>query len=156
MSLSTGIIVSIAFKPVGIESRPADHFARVPVESAELVADAGIAGDRKAGAKDRHLNIMSREMLDQMKAEGCKTGPGEMGEQIVVSGIDLEALPNGTRLRLGGDAEIEIVKPRTGCVRFVAIQGMRIKATRGRLGAMCRVTRSGNLRVGDAVQQVSQ
>jgi MOSC domain-containing protein YiiM len=143
--------VSIAIKPMDGESRPVARFARVSADRAVLVADIGLAGDRKAGTTDRHVNVMSREMLDRLQAEGCKTSPGEMGEQIVMTGIPLESLVNGSRLRLGAEAEIEIVKPRTGCARLESIQGITIKATTGRLGAMCRVTRGGPIRVGDEV-----
>lgn len=144
-------IVSIVYKPEGIESKPTDRFARVPLDRAELVAGKGIAGDRKGNGDDRHLNVMARETLDRLAEEGLKTGPGEMGEQIVVAGLDLAALPNGSRIKLGEAAVIEIVKPRTGCSRFQAIQGTAPKAVSGRLGAMCRVIAGGLIRVGDPV-----
>lgn len=144
-------IVSIVYKPDNIESKPANHFARVPLDRAELIAGKGIAGDRKGNGDDRHLNVMSRETLDRLAEEGCKTGPGEMGEQIVVSGLDLATLPNGARIKVGNHAEIEIIKPRTGCSRFEAIQGISPKAVSGRLGAMCRVTIGGAIHIGDAV-----
>lgn len=150
-----GHIISIVYKPAGIDSRPADCFARVAIEHAELVENAGIANDLKAGIKDRHLNVMAREVLDQLQQEGCRTQPGEMGEQIVLSGIALHELPNGTRLMLGSSAVIEIVNPRTGCSRFEHIQQKTPKDVKGRLGAMCRVIHGGPIRVGDVVEPVS-
>src|SRR5205085_11780643 len=83
-------IVSIAFKPANLESKPRDRYARIAVEMAELVAGKGIAEDKKGSGAERHLNVMARETLDQLQAEGCKTSPGEMGEQIVVAGIDID------------------------------------------------------------------
>src|SRR5947208_2144607 len=97
-------IVSIAWKPADVESRPAERYARVAVEAAELITGKGIAGDRKGNGRERHLNVMARETLDRLQGEGCKTGPGEMGEQIVLAGIDVDRLPAGTRLRLGTEA----------------------------------------------------
>ena len=144
-------IISIAFKPEGIESRPPDRYARVGVDSAALIAGEGIAGDRKSGARDRHLNVMARATLDQLRLEGCRTDPGEMGEQLVLDGIDIEQLAAGTCLRLGPSAVIEVVKPRTPCSRFEQIQKMTIKTAWGRLGVMCRVVEGGPIRVGDAV-----
>src|SRR5262245_24352662 len=145
-------IVSIVYKPADIESKPPEHFARVATETAELVADKGIAGDRKGGVVDRHLNIMARDSLDSLEADGCKTGPGEMGEQIVVAGLEIDRLAPGMRLRLGNEAVIEVVKPRTGCARLEHIQKISIKATANRLGVMCRVERGGTIRVGDEVR----
>ncbi|HKA05626.1 MAG TPA: MOSC domain-containing protein [Gemmataceae bacterium] len=147
-------IVSIAYKPADIESKPPDRFARVPVETVELVAEKGIAGDRKGTGRERHLNVMARDTLDGLTADGCKTAPGEMGEQIVVAGIDIDCLPAGTRLRFGSEAVIEVVNQRTGCERLEHIQKIAIRATTGRLGVMCRVERGGTIRVGDEVEVV--
>jgi len=41
-------VVSIAFTPRGVERRPTDHYARVPVERATLIEQRGIEGDLKA------------------------------------------------------------------------------------------------------------
>jgi MOSC domain-containing protein YiiM len=144
-------IVSIVFKPAEVEAKPADRYARIAVDSAEMVAGKGIDGDRKGSGEERHLNVMSRETLDTLRADGCKTGPGEMGEQIVVDGIDVNRLLAGTRLRLGSAAMIEVVKPRTGCARFERIQKIAIKHTTNRLGVMCRVDLGGQIHVGDEV-----
>ncbi len=145
-------VVSIVYKPGDIESKPPDHFARVALDTAELVADKGIACDRKGNGVERHLNVMARETLDTLRADGCKTGPGEMGEQIVLAGIDVDRLPAGARLRLGAEAVIEVVKPRTGCDRLEHIQKIAIKDTTGRLGVMCRVEIGGTVRVGDQAE----
>src|SRR5436190_16965093 len=129
-------IVSIAYKPAEGESRPAERFARVAVGAAELVAGKGIAGDRKAGARDRHLNVMSRETLDGLAAEGARTGPGELGEQMVLGGIEVDKLAPGTRLRLGAEAVIEVVQSRTPCSRFEHVQKITIKSAWDRIGVM--------------------
>ena len=148
-------VVSIVYKPADVESKPADRYARVVLDSAELVAGKGIAGDLKGSGRERHLNVMAREALAGLQADGCKTGPGEMGEQIVLEGIDVDRLPAGTRLRFGREAVIEVVKPRTGCARLEQIQRITIKAIAGRLGVMCRVERAGTVRVGDAVEVIA-
>jgi MOSC domain-containing protein YiiM len=148
-------IVSIVYKPADVESKPADRYARVAVDKAELVTGKGIAGDRKGSGDERHLNVMACETLAGLQADGCKTGPGEMGEQIVLEGIEVDRLLAGTRLRLGRDAVIEVVKPRTGCARLEQIQKITIKATTSRLGVMCRVERGGSVGVGDPVAIVA-
>jgi MOSC domain-containing protein YiiM len=144
-------IVSIVHTPAGIEPRPVDHYARVPVAVAELQAGRGIVTDRKGSGPERQLNVMALETLEQLRAEGYRTAPGEMGEQIVISGIDVNRLAAGTRLRLGADAVIEVDKPRTGCDRLRQIQGCTPAAVAGRLGVMARVLVGGSVRVGDAV-----
>src|SRR5262249_13653498 len=97
------------------------------------------------------LNVMALETLEQLRAAGRRTAPGEMGEQIVVSGIGIDGLAPGTRLRLGEEAIIEVGKPRTGCDRLRHVQGGTPADVAGRLGVMARVLAGGTIRIGDAV-----
>ncbi len=140
--------------PAGVDPRPPDHYARVPLEVATLLAGRGIVGDRKGGRPARQLNVMALETLEQLGAEGYRTAPGEMGEQIVLSGVAVDQLPAGTRLRLGGEAVLEVLEPRTGCDRLRHIQGCTPADVAGRLGVMARVVIGGTVRVGDPVAQV--
>jgi MOSC domain-containing protein YiiM len=146
-------IASIVYTPARVDPRPATQYARVPLEQAMLLEGIGIEGDLKGGPRrKRQLNVMAREMLDQLATEGFKTSPGEMGEQIVISGIDLTLVNGGDRLRLGGSVVIEAAYPRTGCTRFERIQGYPKGSVAGRLGIMACVVASGLIRVGDPVE----
>ena len=146
-------IVSIVHTPDRSDYvRPENHYAREPVESVQLLVGKGIAGDRK-GSKypARQINLMSAETLAQLALEGFKTAPGEMGEQIVVSGLPIDGLKPGDRIRLGATAVLEVDKARTGCDRFEHIQGRKKSEVRGRLGQMMRVIADGSIRVEDSV-----
>lgn len=107
--------------------------------------------DRKGSQPERQLNVMALETLKQLRAKGYRTASGEMGEQIVVSGIAVDRLAAGTRLRLGKEAVIEALKPRTGCDRLRRIQGCTPAEVAGRLGMMARVLVGGTIQVEDAV-----
>jgi MOSC domain-containing protein YiiM len=146
-----GKIVSIVHTPEGIEPRPPDHYARVRLEVATLEAGRGIVTDRKGKREGRQLNVMAAETLQGLRPEGYRTAPGEMGEQIVVSGLALDGLLPGTRLRLGEVALIEVIKPRTGCERLRQVQGCTPAQVAGRLGVMARVVVGGTVREGDPV-----
>ena len=143
-------VVSIVYRPRDT-GRPPDRYERVPVERAVLVESRGIDGDRKGGSGDRQLNVMVAEMVAGLSAEGFKAEPGELGEQIVISGIPAGALVEGAQLKLG-EAVIEVGIPRTGCARFEAIQGKPKAAAKGRLGVMARVVTGGEVAVGDPVE----
>src|SRR5947209_20128776 len=80
-------IVSIAYRPKGTK-RPQDRYERVPAERVQLVTKWGIEGDMKGSKTKRQLNVMHAEQLAELGNEGFKAGPGEMGEQIVISGVD--------------------------------------------------------------------
>jgi MOSC domain-containing protein YiiM len=144
-------IVSIAYTPGGVERKPADYYARVPTERATLVEQKGIGGDVKGSGGSRQLNVMRAETLAELAAEGRKTAPGEMGEQLIIAGLNPTAFAEGTRLRLGDSAVIEVGIPRTGCGRFESIQGAAKQSVAGRLGVMARVVVGGHVAVGDEV-----
>jgi len=144
-------IVSIAYSPPTEIPRPKDHYHRVPATEAMLLADRGIEFDRKGKGGDRQLSIMSAATLAILREEGCHTGPGQMGEQLVLEGVDVDNLAAGSQIRLGATAIVEVVEPRTGCDRFEHIQGQHKKLVRGRFGIIARVRVSGKIAVGDDV-----
>ncbi|MGL4551892.1 MAG: MOSC domain-containing protein, partial [Gemmataceae bacterium] len=94
--------------------------------------------------------VLRAETVAELNAEGFRTAPGELGEQIVLAGLPADALAPGARLRVG-DAIIEVVMARTPCTRFEAVQGKTVKQAWGRLGAMARVVAGGTVAVGDEV-----
>jgi MOSC domain-containing protein YiiM len=145
-------IVSIVYSPTHLPAEPEDYYQRVPAAEAELKVGKGIVGDRKGGSPKRQLNIMAAEELAALAALGFQTGPGQMGEQIVLSGIDLAGLEPGARVQLGETACIEVVSHRTGCDRFEHIQGHARGEAAGRLGVMAKVVAAGPIAVGDAVR----
>jgi MOSC domain-containing protein YiiM len=136
-------IVSLSYQSAARE--------RVTVERVRLIAGHGIDGDRKAGHHPkRHLNIMSHEIVSRLTVDGVAVQPGQLGEQVIVAGIDLAALPDGTRLRFGESAVVEITMLRTGCSRYGQLKGDYAEDVP--LGVMARVLEGGALRVGDAVR----
>jgi MOSC domain-containing protein YiiM len=150
-----GRVASIVYTPRDVaERRPQDRYARVPLERATLVERRGIQGDAKNGTGDRQINVMVADVLEELSGEGFKTGPGELGEQIVLTGIPADALTPGTRLRLG-EAVIEVTIPRTGCARFEMIQGHPKQSVQGRLGVLAKVVTGGEVRVGDVAEVVA-
>jgi MOSC domain-containing protein YiiM len=95
---------------------------------------------------------MSQDVLAQLAGEGFQTGPGQMGEQMVIAGLRVESLNEGDRLHIGPAAVLEVMKLRYGCDRFQAIQGRSPDTVDGRLGILARVLTGGPVRVGDEVR----
>ena len=143
---------SIVYQPRDLTYEPgATDFIRLPHARVELVAGKGLRGDRKAGRNpDRQVNILSAEWLAAAAARGYRTAPGQFGEQLILTGLDVVALPPGARLRLGHSAVLEIVKGRSGCSRLEAAQGQSI-AGLGPIGVLARVIVGGEIAVGDEV-----
>jgi MOSC domain-containing protein YiiM len=101
-----------------------------------------------------HLNIMSFETLEALHKEGFSTLPGQMGEQIVIQGLDVSKLVQGERIQFGDHACIEVVNQRTGCQRFEHIQSKSPQQAAGRMGVMAKVVTGGRIAVGDPVKKL--
>jgi MOSC domain-containing protein YiiM len=144
-------LVSIVYKPQHVDFQHPDRYSRLPLEDARLIENHGIECDRKGSQPARGLNIMSSETLAALAKEGYKTNPGEMGEQLIISGLDVDALAAGDRLQIGPAATVEIIEPRTGCDRFERIQGLTRQQAAGRMGMMAKVVTGGTIRIGDTV-----
>jgi MOSC domain-containing protein YiiM len=84
-----------------------------------------------------------------------------MGENITTRGLDLLALPTGTRLCLGAHAIVEVTGLRNPCNQLNGIQPGLMNATLDRdatgnlirkAGVMGIVLVSGDVRPGDAIE----
>ncbi len=148
-------IQSIVFQPLDESyGQRFDRFIRVPAQTARLIADHGIEGDQKAGhGRSRQLNLIPTDWLAARTAEGYRTGPGEMGEQLIVAGLRFDEMAPGLRLQLGSQVEIELTKSRTGCTRLDAAQPRPLPDAikLAGIGYMARVITGGVIRVGDPV-----
>lgn len=139
-----------------------------------LVAGLGVEGDAHNGptvkhrsrvARDpdqpnlRQVHLIHAELFDELRGKGFDIAPSQMGENITTGGIDLLALPRGTRLHLG-DAVIEITGLRNPCTQLDGIQPGLMEAllerTSGGLirkaGVMAIVIKTGDVAKGDPIQ----
>ena len=119
-----------------------------PVASPSLALLDGLGIDGDCHVKpggSRQVLLMSEENCD---AFGL--APGDVRENIVTRGLDLQALPAGTRLEIGA-AALEITKDCEPCAFIDALRpGLRARMVRRR-GMLARVVRSGEIRVGDEI-----
>ncbi|GAB4580121.1 MAG: hypothetical protein Fur0022_28600 [Anaerolineales bacterium] len=129
-------------------------FLRLPLKEAQLIAHYGLEGDHKAGTNpNRQLNLIPTDWLAARATEGYRTGPGEMGEQIILDGITMAEMSPGLRLQLGDQAIIELVKTRTGCERLDESQPQPIPAEikLAGIGYLAKIIQTGTIHVGDPV-----
>src|SRR5262249_43027510 len=140
-----------------------------------LVAGLGVEGDAHMGERVKHryhaaknpdapnlrqVHLMHEELFDELSTSGFKVGPGTIGENVTTRGLDLLALPKGTRLQLGPVAVIEITGLRNPCRQIDAFQrGLTAAVLRrdpeGRLirkaGVMAIVITGGDVKAGDVI-----
>src|SRR5436309_15740709 len=111
----------------------------------------------------RQVHLMHEELLDELRQRGLAVGPGAIGENVTTRGVDLLALPKGTRLQLGAEAVIEITGLRSPCRQIEAFRPGLLSAvlshnSDGRLirkaGVMAVVVMGGGVKAGDAIAVV--
>lgn len=157
-------------------SRDRTHRFSKPNESSiRLVAGIGVEGDAHAGATVQHrsraaktpelpnlrqVHLIHSELHAELRAKGFVVGAGDMGENVTTAGVDLLALPEGTRLRLGETAVVEVTGLRNPCVQLDRFQAGLMAAVLDRgpdgelvrkAGVMAVVLAGGEVRPGDAV-----
>jgi MOSC domain-containing protein YiiM len=70
----------------------------------------------------RQIHLIQAELIDDLTRKGFVLRPGDLGENISTRGIDLMALPAGTRLHIGREAIVEITGLRSCCVQIDTFQ----------------------------------
>jgi hypothetical protein len=150
-------------------------FAKPTVRSIRLLEGLGVDGDAHLGTTVKHrsrvrrdptqpnlrqVHLIHGELHDELQARGFAVGPGDMGENVTTRGLDLLALPAGTRLRLGSVATVEITGLRNPCVQLDGSMPGLMAATLDRdpdgnlirkAGVMATVVIGGEVRPGDPI-----
>jgi MOSC domain-containing protein YiiM len=125
---------------------------KTPVPEVELVADLGIRDDAHAGLlPDRQVSLLAVESIDKMRRAGLDVNPGDFAENLTTEGIDLPALPIGTRMR-AGEALLEVTRIGKECHTRCAIYQQAGDCVMPREGIFARVVRGGRVRPGDSLE----
>lgn len=151
-------------------------FSKPNRESIRLLQGLGVEGDAHAGrtvkhrsrvARDpaqpnlRQVHLVHAELHDELAAAGFRVLPGDIGENVTTRGVDLLALPTGTRLHLGATAVVEVTGLRNPCAQLDNFQPGLTAAVldRDEHGALVRkagvmgiVLAGGPVHPGDAVR----
>ncbi|MGW7436618.1 MOSC domain-containing protein [Streptomyces sp. NPDC054849] len=151
-------------------------FTKPNRDSITLLAGLGVEGDVHAGVTVKHrsrvaqdptqpnlrqVHLIHEELFAEVRAEGFKVVPGDLGENITTSGIDLLGLPVGTLLRIGDHAVLEVTGLRNPCLQIDNFQDGLLKQVVGRdesgsivrrAGIMSIVKEGGAVRPGDTIK----
>lgn len=129
---------------------------KTPLPSARLVKEHGLEGDAHAGPWHRQISILAASDVESMRRKGLPgLKAGDFAENLIVSGTDLSALGLGSRIRLGGEAELTVTQLGKVCYAHCAIYHQTGDCIMPRLGLFARVTAGGTIRTGDPVEVIS-
>lgn len=123
------------------------------VHCAVFVEDWGIEGDAHAGHWHRQVSMLPLEQIEEFRARGAQVEFGAFGENLVVSGYDLKALPVGTRFRCG-EVLLELTQVGKECHSGCSIYKTMGDCIMPREGVFCRVLKGGTIHEGDGVELV--
>ena len=123
-------------------------------ESAHVIEDLGIEGDRYA--IKRGFNRAKRQvlMMDKETIDLLGLNPGTVRENITTEGMDIYSLAPGQKVRIGAEVELEITELCNPCERMDAVRPGLKDELEGRRGMLTRVTRGGDIAVGDGISVV--
>ena len=164
---------------VSVSARRGHRFSKTPQLSIRLLAGLGVEGDGHMGELVKHRsrarfdptlpNLRQVHLIDTgyvaaMAAKGFSLAAGDIGENLLIEGLDLIALPTNTRLELGNDgALVRLTGLRNPCIQMDRFMPGLMAAslerdTDGGLirlsGVMSVVESGGEVLAGDAVRVV--
>lgn len=156
----------------------AHRFSKEVLGEIRLLSGLGVEGDAHCGVTVKHrsrvaadptqpnlrqLHLIQSELFDELAERGFTLAPGDLGENVLTRGIDLLALPRGSRLHIGAEAIVEITGLRNPCGQIEAFRPGLLAAVLDRAedgslvrkaGIMGVVLTGGVVRPGDAIAAV--
>lgn len=162
---------------LSVSARRGHHFSKTPQLAIRLLAGLGVEGDGHMGERIKHrsrarfnpmlpnlrqVHLIDTGFIAHCAALGFALSPGDIGENILVEGIALIALPADTLLHLGkGGAMVRITGLRNPCIQMDRFMPglMAASLSRDAEGALIRLSGvmsvvevGGEVVAGDAVR----
>ena len=161
---------------VSVSSAPAHAFSKAATSEITLLEGLGVEGDAHCGALVKHrsrvavdplqanlrqVHLISEEWLQDLALAGFDVKPGQLGENITTSGLDLIRLPLNAVLRLGPHAAVRVTGLRNPCAQLDHFQPGLMAAALERnangglvrkAGIMGVVIAGGVVRAGDEIE----
>lgn len=123
------------------------------IQEANLVKDWGIEGDAHGGKWHRQVSLLSFEKIEDFRAKGAEVDFGAFGENLIVEGYDLRALPVETRFQIG-DAVLELTQIGKECHSHCQIYKRMGDCIMPREGVFTEVVKPGHIKVDDEITMI--
>jgi MOSC domain-containing protein YiiM len=124
-----------------------------PVESGLIKEEFGLVDDAHADCTThRQISLLAEESIEKMRRMGLNVGPGDFAENLTTKGIDLPALPVGTRLLVGQEVLLEVSQIGKECRTRCAIFQQVGTCVMPLEGVFARVIRGGVVKPGDPIE----
>lgn len=144
-----GVIVAVC-------TSPDKGMRKKNVGSGKLVVNYGLEGDAHGGPWHRQVSLLAMESIEKMRSKGIDVGPGDFAENLTTEGINLPALPVGTKLKIGPEAVGEVTQIGKECHHGCAIRKLAGDCIMPREGIFIKVLQEGPVKVGDKIEIISE
>jgi MOSC domain-containing protein YiiM len=131
---------------VGIWRSPRRRDPMEALESARVFENDGVEGCAHRRGGKRNVLFVAAEDLEALGVE-----PGAVKENFTVRGAEVMKWPLGQRLAIG-EAEFEVSMVCDPCDLMETIRPGLLAEIDGRRGMLARVTKTGDVAVGDELQ----
>jgi len=162
-------------KVTSVSINPKHGFSKNVVEQINLLTGLGVEGDAHCGKTTQHrttmainpnalnyrqVHLISCEFLSELAQKGFSVLPGQLGENITTTGIDLVSLPKNTILHIGSDVKMLVQGTRQPCKLIDQFQQGLTKEVVGtdpdgsvvyKIGVMCTVLTGGTVKINDTI-----
>ena len=118
-----------------------------PVQEANAISGLGLEGDRSAyEGNTRQVLLVDKAILDE-----ADLNPGQVKENITVTGLDLSGVKAGQVLSIGDSVTMEVVGDCEACGKMDAIRMGLKDSLDGKRGTLAKVLNGGAIKIGDSV-----
>lgn len=117
---------------------------KTPVNKITVKPDHGIVGDAHAANWHRQISLLAIEDVKMMQEKLPSIKPGDFAENITTEGIDLPALPIGTKLMID-DVVLEVTQIGKECHNGCEIKQKTGDCVMPRRGIFAKVLKGGDI-----------
>ena len=117
-----------------------------------FVEELGLDGDAHAEVGIRQVSLLAKESIEKIRAKGLDVQYGDFAENLTTEGIDLPALPIGTRLKVGGKVLLEVTQIGKVCHTRCNIFYTVGDCVMPREGIFAKVIVGGEVQVDDRIE----
>jgi MOSC domain-containing protein YiiM len=117
-----------------------------------LIENLGIKDDAHANSEThRQVSFLAMESIKKMQDMGLDVHEGDFAENITTSGIDLLALPIGSKITIGDKTLLEISQHGKVCHKPCAIYHQAGTCVMPKEGIFAKVIKGGEIKTGDPI-----
>lgn len=144
--------MEISGKVVSINISDKKGVRKKPVKDAFINENMGIDGDAHASSEwDRQVSLLAIESIKKMQEMGLDVQSGDFAENITTEGIDLLALPIGTRMKIGNEVIGEVSQIGKECHNRCAIYYQAGDCLMPKEGIFIKILKGGKIKNGDDI-----